>query len=239
VISLTLEVKTENLTLKFTEAFRPLNDAEEKSAPKELYISGDLDLLRNGVRVSIIGSRDASPDGIKRARKLTKFLVERHISIVSGLAKGIDTAAHTAAIELGGKTIGVIGTPLSGSYPAENRNLQQLIAREQLLISQFPEGAASGKHNFPIRDRLMALIADATVIIEAKDGSGTTHQGWEALRLARPLWITESAVKTANLKWPQEFLRYGARILSDESLAELQDLLPERNTRQYHDPVPF
>jgi DNA processing protein len=145
---------------------------------------------------------------------------------VSGLARGIDTAAHKAAIEAGGRTIGVIGTPIDVCYPKENQRLQTEIAINHLLISQFAPGTPARKGNFPTRNRLMALLSDATVIVEAQDGSGTTHQGWEALRLARPLWILQSAANNPDLKWPQEFLRYGAQVLSDDSFDDLEDSLP-------------
>ena len=89
--------------------------------------------------------------------------------IVSGLAKGVDTAAHTSAIEAGGVTAAVIGTPLDKAYPAENASLQALIYREYLLLSPFTPGEKVYKGNFPKRNRIMAAITDATVIIEASD----------------------------------------------------------------------
>lgn len=198
------------------EVFRALNEAEEKHAPKKIFVRGNIDLLRQGARISVIGSRKPSEDGIKRARKLSKLLVSQGIVVVSGLAEGVDTAAHQAAIEAGGKTIAVLGTPVDDYYPQENKELQMLIERDHLVISQFPNGYPTLKGNFPIRNRFMALISDATVIVEAKDGSGTTHQGWEALRLARPLIIPESAILNPLLKWPQQFLKYGAQILTNE-----------------------
>jgi DNA processing protein len=210
----------------FSEVFRPLNEAEQKYAPLHIYLEGDISLLSAAARVSIIGSRDASESGLARARKLSTLLVRRGVCIVSGLARGIDTAAHKAAIEAGGRTIGVIGTPIDVCYPKENQRLQTEIAINHLLISQFAPGTPARKGNFPTRNRLMALLSDATVIVEAQDGSGTTHQGWEALRLARPLWILQSAANNPDLKWPQEFLRYGAQVLSDDSFDDLEDSLP-------------
>lgn len=207
--------------------FRPLNEAERKFAPSALYVKGDVSLLAKGTRVSIIGSRDSSKEGLARTRKLVKSLVSQGVIIVSGLAKGIDTAAHQTAIDEGGKTIAVLGTPLSQVSPVENRALQNLIGKDHLLISQFQEGKPVSKGNFPMRNRLMALISDATIIMEAKDGSGTTHQGWEALRLARPLWIPKSMADNAELKWPKEFLHYGAEILSDDTLEDLEEDLRE------------
>lgn len=211
-----------------------------KYAPKIVFTRGDTSLLQpRTTRVSIIGSRDASSEGLRRARRLSKLLAAQGIAIVSGLARGIDAAAHLGAIEAGGRTIAVLGTPLSVAYPKENSSLQEQIAREHLLVSQFPEGIPINKGNFPIRNRLMALITDATVIVEAKDGSGTTHQGWEALRLARPLWIPKSSVDDSSLNWPKEFLKYGAQVLSDDSLEEFQYELPDRQILGSSDAISF
>lgn len=206
----------------------PLNEVEQKNAPTGLFVSGDVSLLRERARVSVVGSRKASPEGVARARKLTKLLVERGVVVVSGLAEGIDTAAHTAAIEAGGKTIAVIGTPLDKVYPKQNRQLQDRLMAEHLVISQFPIGRSVQRMNFPMRNRTMALISDATVIIEASDTSGSLSQGWEALRLGRGLFITKSVAENGQLKWPAEMLHYGARVFSDETVEELFDFLPPR-----------
>lgn len=209
------------------EALGPLNGVESKNAPSRFYMRGDASLLSSGRRVSIVGSRAASPEAFRRAQALTRILVKEGITIVSGLAKGIDAAAHAEAIKSGGRTIGVIGTPLDQSYPAEHRELQEEIAIHHLLLSQFPLGSSSGKRNFPMRNRTMALISDATVIVEAADGSGSLHQGWEALRLGRPLFIMESILGNLSLKWPKEMIQYGAMVLTKESVACLIDLLPK------------
>ncbi len=203
-----------------------LNSVEEKNAPAHLYIAGNRDLLRHSPKISIVGSRKASREGLRRASVLTRKLVEEGMVIVSGLAEGIDTAAHEAAIEVGGQTIAVLGTPLQEFYPAKNKSLQELIMREYLAVSQFAAGSTVRPANFPMRNRTMALISDATVIVEAQNNSGSLHQGWEALRLGRPLFIMESNVKDSNLTWPAEMLQYGAEILTRETLESLFDSVP-------------
>jgi DNA processing protein len=95
------------------------------------------------------------------------------------------------------------------------------------VLSQFPEWQPVQKANFPARNRTMALISDATVIIEAGEKSGTHHQGWEALRLGRPLFIAQSVVD-AQMKWAGDMLSYGANVLSDETVEDLLSLLPDR-----------
>jgi DNA processing protein len=197
-----------------------LNDVEVKHAPEVVFAAGDLGLLKLGPRVSIVGSRQASPEGLKRAASLARALVQRDIVVVSGLAEGIDTAAHRAAIEAGGKTIAVIGTPLDQTYPKENSALQAQMMREQLVLSQFAPGTKIGRHSFPLRNRTMALLTDATVIVEASEKSGTLHQGWEALRLGRLLYLMESVAKDPKLTWPKEMIHYGAQVLTRENLEE-------------------
>lgn len=208
------------------EALGPLNEREQKNAAKELFCVGDIGLLKSAPRVSMVGSRKVSDLGRTRAKVLAKKLVGEGITVLSGLAEGVDAMSHTSAIQHGGRTIGVIGTPLDKSYPASNRELQSQIARDHLLISQFPIGYPGGRKNFPMRNRTMALLSDATVIIEAKDKSGTLHQGWEALRLGRPLFILESVANDENLEWTEEMISHGASILSQSNLDDLISILP-------------
>lgn len=218
----------------------PLNEVELKHAPKQLFAAGDVTMLRHAARVSIVGSRDASDEGLRRARRLSTLLSQRQVVIVSGLAKGIDTAAHTGALEAGGRTVAVIGTPLDKFYPRENTQLQERLMHEHLVLSQFPLGMRTQKYHFPERNRTMALISDATVIIEAGNTSGSLSQGWEALRLGRPLFIAKSIVDDPSLKWPADMLQYGAFILSDDTLDELFALLPDRAfAKDLVDAAPF
>ena len=204
-----------------------LNEVERKHAPDKLYTVGDVGLLRRGPRVSVVGSRKASEEGIRRARLITKALVGRHAVVVSGLAEGIDTVAHETAIELGGQTVAVLGTPLDKTFPAKNRPLQERIMREYLAVSQFPSGSPTHPSSFPMRNRTMALLTDATVIVEAGQKSGTLHQGWEALRLGRLLFLMESVATNPALSWPAEMIRYGAQVLARDNLDEALHYLPE------------
>jgi DNA processing protein len=211
------------------ELLGPFNEVELKFAPKTLFVAGDTGILETGARVSLVGSRAASRDGLARAKKLARMLVERGVVVVSGLAKGIDAAAHLGTIEAGGKTVAVIGTPLNQCYPKENAELQARIMREHLCVSQFPAGYPVQPKNFPIRNRTMALISDATVIVEAGETSGSLSQGWEALRLGRRLLIMKSLAESRTLKWPTEMVSYGAGILSDDNFDDFIDSLPVRD----------
>lgn len=204
----------------------PLNDIEKKFSPPNLYFVGDKELLDIRPRVSIIGTRHPSNDGIKNAQILTKFLVNEGVIILSGLAMGIDTVAHQTSIDNGGHTIAVLGTSLDKHYPKENSELQDEIARNHLLISQFPKGSIIKRENFPMRNRTMALLSHISIIIEAGEGSGTIHQGWEALRLGRPLYIIEDMIKDKNLTWPSKLIEYGAKILPISKKEIILDSLP-------------
>lgn len=204
----------------------PLSEVESKSAPERLFLLGDRNILRFGPRVSIVGSRKASAEGLERARQLAARLAEHDVTVVSGLAEGVDRAAHMGAIDAGGRTIAVLGTPLDKAYPKENKALQEEIARDHLLLSQFPTGWPIMAKNFPMRNHTMALITDATVIVEAGEKSGTLHQGWEALRLGRLLFLLESVAGNPDLSWPSKMIEYGAQVLSRSNLDAVIENLP-------------
>jgi len=206
------------------ELLGPQNELERKHAPERLFAAGDVELMRRGARVSVIGARKPTPAGLRRARKLAAELAWAGVIVVSGLAEGIDTAAHDSALAAGGRTIAVLGTPLDVCYPRQNRELQRRIMTEHLALSPFAPGSPVARKNFPCRNRVMALISDATVIVEANDASGALAQGWEAIRLGRPLFILESIVEAPDLTWPEKMLRYGARVLT--STRPLLDQLP-------------
>lgn len=211
-----------------SELIGPLNDIEEKYVASEFFIIGNKHLVQDNRCVSIIGTRKPSEKGIENAQKIAEFLVKNDVVIVSGLASGIDTIAHKTAIEKGGSTIAVIGTPLDTYYPKENKHLQDKIMKEHLLISQFKIGSPIYPSNFPARNRTMALISQASIIIEAGEKSGTMHQGWEALRLGRQLFLLESLVNDKKLTWPSKLIEYGAEVLSMDNLDILLDFLPEK-----------
>lgn len=194
---------------------RPLNNIETKYAPKELFISGPMEIPLACPRVSVIGTRNPSASGIANAQMITRTLVENNAIVISGLAAGIDTIAHQTAIKLCGKTIAVLGTPLNKVYPRKNFELQQEIMNNHLVISQFPIGYPITRKNFVIRNRTMALISDATVIVEAGETSGSLHQGWETIRLGRPLFILESVVNDKKLRWAKQMIEYGAIEISN------------------------
>lgn len=204
----------------------PLNAVERRNSPPQLWFAGDRSLLRQR-RVAVVGTRKASEEGLRRAARLGRELAKQGVVVVSGLALGIDTAAHMAAIENGGRTIAVLGNGIDVRYPKRNSALQDAIAKDHLLLSQFEPGTPAIDRSFPSRNRTMALVSQATVIVEAQERSGTVSQGWEAIRLGRPLFLLRSLVKS-GLAWPTLVLEYGAEILDDtEQLVAELPYLPE------------
>jgi DNA processing protein len=188
-----------------------------------LHYAGDLTLLKQPM-VAIVGSREASEEGRLRAAQLAKKLVQDGIVVVSGLAAGIDAAAHRAAIANGGRTVAVIGTPLEKAYPAENAALQEEVYRDHLLISPFAPGMRTFPSHFPERNRVMARLALATVIIEAGDTSGSLHQAAESLDAGRHLFIAKSVVQNERLNWPARFIGR-PRVHELESSTDVADIL--------------
>ena len=203
---------------------RLLNDIEQKHAPKIIYYKGPMNVPLPHARVSVIGTREPTKEGITSAKQVTETLVENGVIIVSGLAKGIDSVGHKTAMKNGGKTIAVLGTPLDKTYPKENAELQKEIMKKHLVVSQYPIGHLTTKKDFVLRNHTMALISDASVIVEAGDKSGSLYQGWETLRLGRPLFICKSVIHNPKLAWPKEMIEYGAIELDEPT--DILEVLP-------------
>lgn len=181
-----------------------------------LYFRGWWDLIESPKSIAIVGSRTPTEEGNRRTKKLVKLLVKQGFTIVSGLAKGVDTIAHNTAIEQGGSTIAVIGTPITEYYPAENKELQDYIADKHLLVSQVPIWRYSKQDYrinrlfFPERNATMSAIAQATVIVEASDTSGTLTQAKAALHQGRKLFILDNCFHNTDITWPSKFEKLGA-----------------------------
>ncbi len=204
-----------------------MNEVEVRNAPKTIFAAGDISLLKSGRRVSVVGSRKAAPEDLERARRLVGELVSRCVTVVSGLAAGIDTAAHRKALEMRGRTLAVLATPLDRTYPKSNIELQEQIVSSDLAISQYAFGTKVRRENFVSRNRTMALLCDATIIVAADETSGTQHQGWEAIRLGRPLFFLDHLLDR-NVSWIREQMQYGADSLGPENLDLFFEHLPER-----------
>jgi DNA processing protein len=206
----------------YQDFYNSLGERERSRAPKNVFHQGDISLLDSSCRIAVVGSRNVSSEGIVRTKAITKLLVEKGVVVVSGLAQGVDAVAHNQAIYSGGKTISVLGTPLDKASPKSNEELLKTIKRDHLALSQFEIGHPIYPSNFPKRNLLMALISDATVIVEASENSGTRHQAWEALRIGRDVFIMENVIEK-NLSWVNKALDYGAIILTRENVSNELD----------------
>ncbi len=199
---------------------RRLRDAEY---PVELlYCVGNLNYLSTS-GISVVGTRHPTSEGIIRTKKLVKLLIENNYTIYSGLAEGIDTVAHRTAIECGGRTIGVIGTPLNEVYPKSNLSLQKEIARNHLLVSQVPfirytkQDFRVNRGFFPERNKTMSALSLATVIVEAGETSGSLIQARAALKQNRKLFILNNCFENKAITWPEKFEKKGAIRVKDFS----------------------
>jgi DNA processing protein len=224
VVSLFRERGIERFGVRIHRAGEYPKKLREARHPVELlYYSGVWDITEFPA-VSVVGTRHPSVEGLRRARKLAKLLVGEGWTVVSGLAAGIDTAAHNGALDAGGRTVAVLGTPLSETYPAENAELQKRIAREHLVISQVPLLRYTAQRNpkanrffFPERNVTMSALTKATIIVEASNTSGTRTQARAALQQGggRKLFILDSCFQNPELTWPKEFEAQGAIRVSD------------------------
>ena len=183
--------------------------------PPLIFVKGRLDRA-DARAVAIVGARDASRDGIDTAIEISTELVRHGYTVASGLAAGIDTAAHTAALNAGGRTIAVIGTGVNRAYPAENATLQREIATDFALISQFWPDAPPNRRSFPMRNAVMSGISLATVIVEARETSGARVQARRALAQGRPVFLLGSLTDTQP--WAREFAgRPGVSVIQGPS----------------------
>lgn len=210
----------------------PIGLRDAKNPVEMLYYLGDWGHLMSEKLIAIVGARKASPEGKRRTRKLVKLLVDNDYTIVSGLAEGIDTAAHEAAIEFGGKTIAVMGTPITEIYPKSNSELASVIAREHLIVSQVPvlkysdQDWRSNRTFFPERNKTMSALTRASVIVEASETSGTLIQARAAFYQGRELFILASCFKNELINWPERFQIKGAHRVDD--IQDILDVLERR-----------
>jgi DNA processing protein len=182
------------------DAAYPANLRAAHDRPPFVFIAGQMK-PRDDRAVAVIGSRDASRPGLRAAAAVAQHLVEHRYTVLSGLAAGIDTAAHTAALKRGGRTIAVIGTGLARCYPRANVILQRRIAAECAVVSQFQPDTPPSQDTFPLRNAVMSGLSLATVIVEAGPTSGTRIQARQSLAQGRPVFLPEPMLRE---RWARE-----------------------------------
>ena len=177
------------------------------SPPPFLFCRGDL--RRDDARsVAVVGTRQASEEGLSRARRLAEKLTADGVTVISGLARGIDTEAHTATLDAGGRTIAVVGTGILRTYPKENAALADRIAEHGAVVSQFWPDAPPTRYSFPMRNAVMSGISQGTAVIEASATSGAKMQARIALEQGKRAFLMASLV--TREEWAQRYLGRGA-----------------------------
>ena len=198
-----------------------------QQAPRFLYLRGKKSLLFEERTVALVGSRQASEKSKENTRRLAATLGNNGITIVSGLAKGIDVTAHITALEYGFNTIAVIGTNLNQYYPIENKNVQLEIEKKGLIVSQFSPATKTKNWFFPLRNGIMSGLSLATVIMEAGETSGALKQADFALKQHREVLIPKSAFDIKTITWPTKYVTRGAKVV--ESPKEVLEILARSN----------
>lgn len=181
----------------------PARLAEVFDSPPFLFVSGDV--RRDDPGMSVVGSRKASPQGVRLAELAAELLVEREMSVIAGLAEGIDAAAHRRALALDGRTVAVIGTGIKRYYPATNRGLQDEISKSGLVISQFYPDQPPTKATFPMRNATMSGYGMATIVVEAGEYSGTRIQARQAADHGRPVILSGAVAE--QTAWGSEMAK--------------------------------
>ena len=179
--------------------------------PPALWYRGTLDCLDAPI-VAIVGSRAASPVSLEAAHRLAVDLAARGVTVVSGLARGVDSSAHRGALERG-RTIAVLGSGVDRVYPGEHRSLAKQIAASGLVISEYPPGTLPLPFHFPLRNRLISGLSRAVVVIEASEKSGSLITASCALQQGRDVMAVPGNVLTGRNRGGHALIRDGARIV--------------------------
>ncbi len=182
--------------------------------PLALFYEGDLSLLGKP-GLAIVGSRRASPYAVNVAGLLARQLAPLGLTIVSGLALGIDSASHTAALDSGGTTIAVLGTGIDVIYPRPNRPLFRRIAEHGLVVTEFPPGSPPRPEHFPIRNRIISGLSHGTVIVEASSRSGSLITARMAAEQGRDVLAVPGSIFSPGSEGTHRLIQYGAKLVHD------------------------
>ena len=190
--------------------------------PPYLYTYGTL--IADRANIAVVGSRSATTYGKTTTERLCTGLASRGITIVSGMAKGIDTAAHRGALRAGGTTVAVLGCGLGTIYPAENSRLFHQIAAQGAVVSEFPFSAGPDAHHFPIRNRIISGLCVGTVIVEATQKSGSLITARLAAEQNREVFAVPGSIASFKSMGTHKLIKEGAKLVED-----VEDILEELN----------
>jgi DNA processing protein len=201
-----------------------------------LFASGQL-LPRDLVSIALVGSRFASPAGIIFAERLSSELSLSGLTVVSGLALGIDSAAHRGALKANGRTLAVLGCGLDVNYPSVNADLRRQIARDGALLTEFLRGTPPSSGNFPPRNRIISGLSLGVVVVEATERSGSLITARFALEQGREVFAVPGVARSMRSKGSHQLIRQGAKLVEEveDILEEIRPLI--RPTQSFRPPV--
>jgi DNA processing protein len=197
--------------------------------PLLLFVRGDAALLAM-VGIGVVGTRKPTPYGVAVAERLGKDLAAARVNVVSGMARGVDTAAHRGALAAAGATTAVLGCGVDITYPSENRRLHAEIAERGVVISEFPMGSAAFPQNFPIRNRIVAALSAGVVIVEGTQYSGSAITARLALDHGRELFAVPGNITSPLSFGPNLLIRQGAKVCTgaEDVVLELEPEIRRR-----------
>ena len=204
------------------------------TAPPVLFLRGNVQLLHKP-SAAIVGSRHATPQAMRIAKDFGRALSEKDIPVVSGMASGIDTAAHQGALQAGGGTIAVWGTGIDRIYPPSNKNLAYEIAEKGLIVSEFPLDTRPFAGNFPRRNRLIAALSQVTLVVEAALESGSLITAKLAAEMGREVMAVPGSIDNPHSKGCHKLIKDGAKLVEclDDILHECPGLLQNAAVPSY------
>ncbi len=217
-------IKKEKLKIiDFNNKDYPNNLRNIYSPPILFYVKGDL-LKRDENAIAIVGSRRATYYGLSTAERLAYKLASLGVTIVSGMARGIDTAAHKGALKAKGRTIAVLGSGFKHIYPPENKEISEKIAKKGAVISEFPMDISPLRQNFPKRNRIISGLSKGVVVVEAAKRSGALITADFALEQGREVFAVPGKIESANSAGVHNLIKQGAKLVDD-----IEDIVEELN----------
>ncbi|MEN9887830.1 MAG: DNA-protecting protein DprA [Pseudomonadota bacterium] len=208
--------------LTLGDAHYPTALLETADPPLMLYGVGQLEALNHPHKLAVVGSRNPTPQGAENARQFAQSLAERGLCIVSGLALGVDGAAHEGALAAGGTTIAVVGTGADRVYPRRHLTLAHRIAEQGLLLSEYPLGTAPLAPNFPKRNRIIAGLSQGTLVVEAAMQSGSLITAQLAVEMGRDVFAIPGSIHAPQARGCHALIRQGAKLVESA-----QDILED------------
>lgn len=208
--------------ITYTDTHYPPLLKEIYDPPFLLYVKGEIEVLHTPC-VAIVGTRRASFYGMKTATRLAQGLAEAGITVVSGLARGIDTAAHKGALQARGKTIAILGCGLDIVYPPENKKIYAEIMQQGAIISEFPLGTPPVARNFPVRNRIISGLSLGVIVVEAALKSGSLITARLALEQGREVFAVPGQIDTFHSKGTHSLIKQGAKLV--ETIADVLEEL--------------